>query len=263
VGDNLTSEDQIQSAAGPTAATFTFDVAAHYLAQMAAFKANGTPAYVQGRATQGSSASSTIAAVFGSAVAAGNLVVVAVAWDGNSAVSVTDTRGNVYAVATSAYDAVNGQTLAILYAVNAASGATTVTATFGASTAVKRLAIHAYAGIATTSPLDATAMNIADGTTTANTITSGSATTTGIPPVSQFTPSLDGAGAGRVGNTTTSAGVTVTVNNAGDTTPPLIAGSRPGRSPRQGDDPVDGEEQAIRRSTGRRPRMAARADGTS
>src|SRR5436190_565870 len=45
VGDNLASEDQIQRAAGPTAATFTVDVAAHYLAQMAAFKATVTPAY--------------------------------------------------------------------------------------------------------------------------------------------------------------------------------------------------------------------------
>src|ERR1700730_3044429 len=224
VGDNLTSEDKIQSAAGPTAATFTFDLATHYLAQMAAFKATAPPAYVQGASNSSGAASSTIAMAFGSAVAAGNLVVVAVAWDGNSAVTVTDTRGNAYAVATSAYDAVNGQTLAILYAANAAGGVTTVTATFGASTALKRLAIHEYAGIAPTSPLDATAMNIADGTTTANTITSGSVTTTGSTPVSNGSHTLTAQARDAAGNTTTSAAVTVTVTNAGDTTPPVISG---------------------------------------
>jgi hypothetical protein len=105
--------------------------------------------------------------------------VVAVAWGGTSAVSVTDTRGNVYAVATSAYDAVNGQTLAILHAANAISGATTVTASFGGTPAAQRLEIHEYSGIATTSPVDVAATNVTDGVTTADTITSGSATTTG------------------------------------------------------------------------------------
>ena len=37
-GDDIASEDKIQLSAGQTAATFTFNVAAHYLAQMAAFK---------------------------------------------------------------------------------------------------------------------------------------------------------------------------------------------------------------------------------
>ena len=144
--DDMVSEDRVQTAAGAAAATWTFSMAARYMAQMAAFKAAGTPAFVQGAVGTSNSASSTIAQGFGANVAAGRLVVVAVAWQGNSALSVTDNRGNVYAVATSAYDAVNGQSLAILYAANTASGATTVTASFGGSPTVQRLEIHEYSG---------------------------------------------------------------------------------------------------------------------
>jgi hypothetical protein len=138
--------------------------------------------------------------------------------------TVTDSRANVYAVATSAYDAVNGQTLAIVYAANAASGATTVTASFGAMPSLQRLEMHEYAGIATANPLDAIATNIADGATTVNTITSGTATITGSAPVSNGSHTLTAQARDAAGNTTTSVAVTVTVNNAGDTTPPVISG---------------------------------------
>src|SRR6185295_14909203 len=128
-------------------------------------------------------ASASIGGTFGASVVAGHLVVVTVAWSGTSAVSVTDTRGNVYALATSAYDAVNGQTLAILYAANAASGATTVTASFGGTPTVRRMEIHEYSGIVTTNPLDVTSTNSADGTTAANSITSGSVASASVSGV--------------------------------------------------------------------------------
>jgi hypothetical protein len=222
-GNDLATEDKVQSAAGPTAATFTYTIAAHYLAHMAAFKATGTPAYVQGVTATSNSASSTIARAFGSAVSAGNLVIVAVAWEGNSAVSVSDSRGNVYAAATSAYDAVNGQSLAILYAANAAAGATTVTANFGGTAKVKRLALHEYSGMASTSPLDVTATNIANGTTTSDNITSGSATTGVMLPVSDGSHTLTAQGRDAAGNIATSVAVPVTVSNNGDPTAPVIS----------------------------------------
>src|SRR5205814_1128891 len=220
----MATEDGIQTSAGQTAATWTFNMAAHYLAQMAAFKAAGTPVYVQGTTATSNSASSTIVQTFGSNVTAGHLLVVAVTWQGNSAVSATDDRGNVYAVATSAYDAVNSQSLAILYAANAASGATTVTASFGGATTptMQRMAIHEYSGIATTSPLDGVADNIGDATTAPDAATSGLAATTAIPPASPGSHTLTAQARDAAGNTTTSATVTVTV--AGDTTPPVISG---------------------------------------
>jgi hypothetical protein len=165
-----------------------------------------------------------MARAFGADVTAGNLLVVAVAWQGTSVLTVTDNRGNVYAEATSAYDAVNGQSLAIVFAANAASGATTVTATFDATPTLQRLEIHEYSGVATANPLDVTATNIADGETTVNTITSGSATIAASSPVTDGSHTLTAQARDLAGNTTTSAAVTVTVNNAGDTTPPVISG---------------------------------------
>src|SRR5262249_36065316 len=150
---------------GAVAASFTLSAPAHYLAQMAAFKASGAPAYIQGSTnTQQNSGTTMIAQAFGSPVGPGNLIVAAVAWQTNAAVSATDNNGNVYSVATSAFDSVNNQSVAILYAANAIGGATTVTVSFGAATpTVQRLEILEYAGIAASNPLDVSAMNIGDG----------------------------------------------------------------------------------------------------
>jgi hypothetical protein len=190
---------------------------------MAAFKSTGTPAYVQGATATSNTANSATVLAFGSNVTAGNLLVIAVAWQGNSAVSATDSRGNAYSVATSAFDATNGQSLAILYAANVATGPTTVTTTYGgASPTVQRLEIHEYSGIATASPLDVTATNSDDGLTVANDITSGPATTSVMPPVANGSHTLTAVARDAAGNTTTSAGVTVTVNNVA--VPPVISG---------------------------------------
>src|SRR5439155_93823 len=152
---------------------------------------------------------STLAQTFGANVTAGDLLVAAVAWQGTGSVNVTDNRGNVYALATSDFDTSLGQTLAILYAANATAGATTVTATFaGTAPTIQRIAIHEYSGVATVNPLDVTATNIADGTTTVNTITSGSVTTNVIAPVSNGSHSLTAQARDLAGNTATSAAVT-------------------------------------------------------
>jgi Bacterial Ig domain/Purple acid Phosphatase, N-terminal domain/Fibronectin type III domain/Bacterial Ig-like domain len=224
-GEDMVTEDMILTSTGQTAATWTFSIPAHYLAQMVAFKAAGTPAYIQGVTATSNSASATIGQTFGANVATGNLLVVAVAWQGTSALGVTDSQGNIYSVATQEYDSINGQSLAILYAPSVNGGATTVTASFSGTTpTVRRLELHEYSGIATTSPLDVTATNSADGTTTVNTITSGSATTTVTAPVPNGSYTLTARARDAAGNTTTSAAVAVTVNNGGDTTPPVISG---------------------------------------
>jgi hypothetical protein len=191
---------------------------------MAAFKATATPAYTQGATNTTNTGATTIAQAFASPVAAGHLIVVVAAWSGNVPVTVTDSQGNAYAAATTAYDAVNDQTLAILYAANARVGTTTVTASFGAAApTVQRLEIHEYSGIATANALDGTAMNIDDGLATANDVTTGSGATTVIPPAANGSHTLTALARDAAGNTTTSAPVTVTVNNAIDTTPPVLS----------------------------------------
>ena len=221
--EDTVTEDKVQTAPGATAATFTLSAPAHYLAQMAAFKAAGTPVYVQGSAnTQQNSGTTTIAQAFGSPVGSGNLIVAAVAWHTNAVVSATDSTGNVYSVATSAYDSVNNQSVAILYAANAIAGATTVTVSFGSATPiVQRLEIHEYAGIATSNPLDVSAANIADGLAVPNGMTSGSAVTSVTASVSNGSHTLSAVARDAAGNTATSPLATVTVSNL---TAPVISG---------------------------------------
>src|SRR2546426_549642 len=207
-GEDTVSEDKIQAASGSAAATFTFSAAARYMAHMAAFKASGTSAYVQGAGSFSNAAGNTIAQFFASNNAAGNLIVLVVSWGSNDAVSTTDSQGNVYSVATTIYDPLQNQSLAILYAANVKAGANTVTATFGSGTPVyRRLAVHEYSGIAAANPLDVTAMNTANGVTTPDAVTSGSATTTGTSPVSNGSHALTAQARDAAGNTAAAAAV--------------------------------------------------------
>jgi hypothetical protein len=227
-GSDTVSEDKVQTASGAAAATFTFSTPAHYLAQMAAFKAVRTPAYVQGGGnSQQRGASKTIKQAFAAPVSAGNLIVAAVAWQTDVPITVTDNRANAYSIATSQYDAVNDQRVAIVYAANAIAGATTVTVSFGNATPiVQRLEIHEYAGIAMASPLDATATKIGDASTTANEVTTGSTATTVMPLVPDGQHTLSAIARDAAGKTAVSSPVTLTVNN-GDATPPAVSITAP------------------------------------
>ncbi len=136
------------------------------------------PAYVQGATMTSDSSSNTIARAFTASTTVGNLIVAAVSWGSSAAVTCSDNRGNAYAVAATAYDSTNNQSLAICYAAGIAGGTTTVTATFSGSAPYLRMAVHEYSGIATSNALDVTAKNTANGTTAANAITSTAAMTT-------------------------------------------------------------------------------------
>jgi type II secretory pathway pseudopilin PulG len=141
---------------------------------------SGGISHLQSAITFSNSASTTIAQAFSSNVTGGSLIVAAVSWDTVSTTTVTcsDSQGNTYTTATNNNDTTNTQALAICYAPNAAGGATTVTATFGASSTTLRLAVHEYRGVAATSPVDVSSMNVANGTTATDNITSNAATTT-------------------------------------------------------------------------------------
>ena len=106
---------------------------------------------------------------------AGNLNVVAVMWgDTTSAVSsVTDSKGNIYALAVGPTKA-SGLTSAIYYAKNIASGSNTVTVKFNQTASYPNVNVLEYSGLDTANPLDVRAAATGSGTT-AN---SGSATTT-------------------------------------------------------------------------------------
>src|SRR3989442_4315883 len=130
------------------------------------------------RPRQNNASSSSMTQAFTTANVAGNLIVAAISWGSNASVTCSDSQGNSYAVATTQYDSINNQSLAICYAANVKSGANTVTATLSSSAPYRRLLIHEYYGIAPVNPLDVVAKNLANGTTTSNGITSTSAVTT-------------------------------------------------------------------------------------
>src|ERR1700722_3193408 len=132
------------------------------------------PTFVQVKsATLTSGASEAI--TFTAAQTAGNLNVVAVRWgDTTSAVSsVTDSKGNIYALAVGPTKA-SGLTSAIYYAKNIASGSNTVTVKFNQTASYPNVNVLEYRGLDTANPLDVRAAATGSGTT-AN---SGSATTT-------------------------------------------------------------------------------------
>ena len=123
-------------------------------------------------------AQTTNAVTFTSAQTAGDLNVAVVSWKSSTATvtSVTDSRGNTYALAVGPTTSTGNTQQSIYYAkniVSAAAGANTVSATFSTAIA-SELRVLEYSGINTTAPLDVTATATGTGTI-AN---SGNATTT-------------------------------------------------------------------------------------
>jgi type II secretory pathway pseudopilin PulG len=148
--------------------------------QLELASAGGGITHVQTAASNNTASSTTIAQAFSSAVKGGSLIVAAISWDtvSSTAVTCSDNQNNTYTTATNANDTTNTQALAICYAPNAAGGSTTVTATFGAASVTRRIIVHEYSGIATTSPVDISRTNIANGTTAVDNVTSTAGTTT-------------------------------------------------------------------------------------
>jgi IPT/TIG domain-containing protein len=134
----------------------------------------GTIGYVQGKSTTQGSGSS-VAIAYPAGQTGGDLNVVAVMWgDTISAVSsVTDSKGNTYALAMGPTK-VTGLTSAIYYAKNIASGSNTITVKFNQTASYPNVNVLEYSGLDTANPLDVRAAATGSGTT-AN---SGSATTT-------------------------------------------------------------------------------------
>ena len=169
-----------------TSATVALAIAAVFPFASAAHAA--TPANVQNRATE--ITSGTVANLpFALPNTAGDLVVVYVAWDNSSQVTISDSAGNAYASAAPAVslpletastdpaswnnDAWSSQ---VFYARDVAGGANTVHATFhGAIKSFGDVYIHEYSGVDKASPLDVAARRPP---ARASAMNSGSATTT-------------------------------------------------------------------------------------
>jgi hypothetical protein len=140
-----------------------------------------TITHVQSIGTTADASATTIVRAFSSNATAGNLIVAAVSWDSTAtqAVTCSDTQGNTFTTVNVWNDATNQQALALCYAVRITGGADTITATFGASSAFRRIIISEYSGVLGVSPADVFAgVGGQVATTGANAVTSGPATTT-------------------------------------------------------------------------------------
>ena len=140
----------------------------------------GTTSQALSASVQANFASPSVVTVtYSSAQTAGDLNVVAVGWNDTIATvtSVTDVKGNTYALAAGPLAVSGTFTQAIYYAKNiaaAAANANVVTVNFSGPAAFPDVRIAEYKGLDPTSPLDVVAQQTGTGTT----LNSGSVTTT-------------------------------------------------------------------------------------
>ena len=127
-------------------------------------------AFVQQNSAEPQTPQTSVSATYAAAQAAGDMNIVAIGWadDTSSVTSVTDTNGNVYALALAPTRRTGVQSLAIYVASNvvaAAANSNTVTVTFDAAAPYLDLRVLEYSGLDTVSPLDGTAGASGTGTT--------------------------------------------------------------------------------------------------
>ncbi|HSB85847.1 MAG TPA: Ig-like domain-containing protein, partial [Ilumatobacteraceae bacterium] len=168
-----------------------------------------TPTFVQARANEVNGGTTNNLA-FTNPNTAGNLIVVYAVWSNGGTVSINDSRGNTYASALPA-TRWNGNTWSaqVFYATNVASGANSVTATFG--TAINSFGIiyiHEYSGVDKVNPLDVSKSAIG----TSSAMNSGSATTTNANDL------IFGAGASKSNVNQAGSGFTTRLSNYGNRT---------------------------------------------
>jgi hypothetical protein len=116
-------------------------------------------AFVQSNSATPQSPQTTVTVTYTAAQTLGNLNIVVVGWNDSTATvsTVTDSRGNAYAVAAAPVVQSGTASQAIYYAKNispAAAAANTVTVTFSVAAAFADIRIAEYSGLDTVNPLD-------------------------------------------------------------------------------------------------------------
>jgi chitodextrinase len=124
---------------------------------------SATPAFAQRNFATPQGALTTVTSAFTAAQTAGDLNVAIIGWNDTTAqiASVTDSKGNVYALAVGPTQRPGALSQSIYYAKNiaaAAAGANTVTVTFNTAAQYADVRILEYSGVDTTAPLDVTAV---------------------------------------------------------------------------------------------------------
>jgi O-glycosyl hydrolase len=123
-------------------------------------------------------ATSTISASLPFPVKAGDTLVVALSFGASSDVvtGCSDSLHNTFAEAGKSVNTSEALGTGVWYAANIAAGTDAITCTFSIPTAYKDIAVHEYAGLAPSTPVDVTVSNDTESTVSSN-WTTGSATT--------------------------------------------------------------------------------------
>ena len=136
------------------------------------------PSLVQTAASMNDGFGANIGQLFASTNTQGNLIAVVTSWGSSTASpTVSDSAGNNYVVACSAYSSAGDQSLAIYYAKSIKGGANTVTVNFGSAHAYRRILIAEYQGLDAVSPVDGVITNLGTASTATDNATSGAETT--------------------------------------------------------------------------------------
>ncbi len=157
--------------------------------------------FVQVNSATPQSAQSAVTIPFKSAQTAGNLDVVVVGWNDTTAAvaSVTDSKGNVYALAVGPTARTGLLSQSIYYAKNiaaAAAGANSVTVSFTPAAQYPDVRILEYSGIDTVSPIDVTAAASGTGTASATTAVTTTNPSDLLFAANMVTSSTNAAGSG-------------------------------------------------------------------
>jgi len=122
--------------------------------------------FVQVKSATPQTPASTVSVAYAAAQTAGNLNIVAVGWNDStsSITSLTDSRGNTYALAGVLTTGTNLRQ-AIYYAKNILGGSNTVTVNLNQAAAFVDVRALEYSGLSTTAPLDVTAAASGSGST--------------------------------------------------------------------------------------------------
>jgi fibronectin type 3 domain-containing protein len=176
--DGDIAEDQMVAAPGNYSASAPLSTSGPWIMQVIAFR---TPAigYVQGNSATPQGPQSTVSVAYAAGQVAGDLNVVVVGWNDSTAVvgAVTDSSGNTYTLAVGPTVQNGFGSQSMYYApsiVSAAAGTNTVTVTFASAAAFPDIRILEYSGADPINPVDASAANFGNSTTS----NSGSANTT-------------------------------------------------------------------------------------
>jgi hypothetical protein len=138
----------------------------NYLAFVPVPSTTTTVKYIQSAYATPQIPQSTVPVTYPTAQTAGNLNVVIVGWDDtvNSISSVTDSKGNIYKLASGPVQ-FNSLRQSIYYASNIATGSNTVTVTFTGSAVYPDVRILEYSGVNGSNPLDIAAGSGGSGST--------------------------------------------------------------------------------------------------